>query len=640
MSTLIPILLLIVQVCLLAGSAVAQSQSFSQATPPSSSISLPAVQTRTLPVQDNRTFLFEDEANYALAQQQGLIPPAQIARPQEVNFNLNNSGTWETLPDGSRIWRLRIVSPNATDTWLIYDQWRIVKPCELYVYNDDRSIVFGPYTSVDNWDGTNVTPIVTGEAVTLEYFVPAGQQDIGELSVMRVLHGYRHMFNREARERDALDAFGESMPCMININCFAQFQDEKNSVAMIIDPMGGACSGAMLNNTAQNGDPLFLTANHCLTGNQSNWLFYFNYESPNCSPTTDGFNWHRISNATLLMSHAPSDHALLRLSHPRPATNFIPRYEGWYRGVSAAQNSFGIHHPAADVKKGHEDYQPATSDDWNGQGPDTHWMTHIDNGMMEPGSSGSPMFNENSRVVGPLHGGSWDCDAGTVNDALYGKMSVAWEGDGTSSGRLRDWLDPTNSGLTTVNAMQPVGPPNDTCNQFSVPEISTLPYSTSGTTKWAVDNYSIGGCSNNTAPDVAYSLRLNCDYNVTVSLCGSSYDTRLYIVEYYWCAPNGTPATYCNDDFCGLQSQVSFTAHANTWYAIWVDGYGSASGDFVLNITGTANSYANQSCPGEAITEVPYSTILDTECSGDNFTPACQPNTRPWARRCCAISRW
>ncbi|MBL0062744.1 MAG: hypothetical protein IPP40_15000, partial [bacterium] len=191
---------------------------------------------------------------------------------------------------------------------------------------------------------------------------------------------------------------------------------------------------------------------------------------------------------------------------------------------------------------------------------------------------------------------------------------------------LRDWLDPTNSGLTTVNAMQPVGPPNDTCNQFSVPEISTLPYSTSGTTKWAVDNYSIGGCSNNTAPDVAYSLRLNCDYNVTVSLCGSSYDTRLYIVEYYWCAPNGTPATYCNDDFCGLQSQVSFTAHANTWYAIWVDGYGSASGDFVLNITGTANSYANQSCPGEAITEVPYSTILDTECSGDNFTPTCQPN--------------
>lgn len=121
MSSLIPILLLIVQVCLFAGSAVAQSQSFSQATPLSNSISLPPAQTRTLPAQDNRAFLQEDEANYALARLDGTEPPAQIARPQEVNFNLNNSGTWETLPDGSRIWRLRIVSPNATDTWLIYD---------------------------------------------------------------------------------------------------------------------------------------------------------------------------------------------------------------------------------------------------------------------------------------------------------------------------------------------------------------------------------------------------------------------------------------------------------------------------------------------------------------------------------------
>jgi len=496
----------------------------------------------------------------------------------------------------------------------------------LYLYNDDRSIVFGPYTSVDNWDGTNVTPIMTGEAITLEYFVPANQQDIGDLSVMRVLHGYRHMFDHEARERDALDGFGDAIPCMININCFPEYQDEKNSVALIAMPGGGLCTGTMLNNTTQNGDPLFLTANHCLNGNESNWLFYFNYESPNCSPTTDGMNSHVISNATLLMAHPPSDHALLRLSRSRPATNFIPRYEGWYNGPFAPQFSFGIHHPAGDVKKAHQDFQPATSDDWNGDGPDTHWLTHPDVGITEPGSSGSALFDENHHVVGPLHGGDTDCDPETENDKLYGKMSVAWNGGGTPSTSLRNWLDPINTLASDVDAIQPVSPANDSCDSPNVPLITTLPYSTTGSTMWANHDMLLNDCSVSTAPDVVYNLELNCWYDVTVSLCGSSFDTQLYVLALNGICTSELNLEACNDDFCGTQSQVSFRASPNWTYSIWVTGFGSAYGNYVLNITGTANSYENATCPGQAVTEVPFSTFSDTECSGDHYTPSCQSN--------------
>jgi hypothetical protein len=31
----------------------------------------------------------------------------------EVHFNLKNSGTWDTLDNGDRLWRLRIVCPDA-----------------------------------------------------------------------------------------------------------------------------------------------------------------------------------------------------------------------------------------------------------------------------------------------------------------------------------------------------------------------------------------------------------------------------------------------------------------------------------------------------------------------------------------------
>lgn len=525
--------------CLTSASLFAQTALVSpqQILPPSSAIALPAPTTALLPLFDNAAFLAEDQQEYEAARAAGELPPARIARPQEVSLNLNNSGTWETLPTGGRVWRLRIQSIGATDLYIQYDQWRLVKPCELYLYNDDRSMVLGPYTSVDNWDGTNITPITKGDAVTLEYYVPADQQDIGELSILRVGHGYRHFHDREeARENNSLDNFGDSMPCMININCFAYMQEEKHAVAMIIDPMGGACSGTMLNNVPQNGDPLFLTANHCLTGNQSNWLFYFNYESPQCSPNQDGTAWHVISNATLLMNHALTDHALLRLSRPRPNTPFIPAFMGWYRADVAAGSSYGIHHPAADVKKGHEDYQAATSTDWNGVGPNTHWLTHIDNGMMEPGSSGSPMINPGGYVVGPLHGGSWDCDGGTVNDAKYGKMSGAWEGGGGSSSRLRDWLDPNSSGAVWGNYWQPSGPPNDSCGQPGLGVITSLPYSQSNSTLFAANNFnSTGGCAANNSPEVIWFLELPCDHEITVSSCGSGFDTQIFVYQVGTC---------------------------------------------------------------------------------------------------------
>ncbi|MEA3444490.1 MAG: pre-peptidase C-terminal domain-containing protein, partial [Bacteroidota bacterium] len=85
-----------------------------------------------------------------------------------------------------------------------------------------------------------------------------------------------------------------------------------------------------------------------------------------------------------------------------------------------------------------------------------------------------------------------------------------------------------------------------------------------------------------------YSFTLDGDYEmVSASLCNTSdFDTRLDI--YDACDGNlvGT-----NDDFCGVQSQIDFTfLSAGTYYAK-VYGYGSAYGNFNLNITGTLILY-------------------------------------------------
>lgn len=43
----------------------------------------------------------------------GKARPHLYGRAFNVNINFSNSGTWDTLSNGDRIWRLRVVCPDA-----------------------------------------------------------------------------------------------------------------------------------------------------------------------------------------------------------------------------------------------------------------------------------------------------------------------------------------------------------------------------------------------------------------------------------------------------------------------------------------------------------------------------------------------
>ena len=85
----------------------------------------------------------------------------------------------------------------------------------------------------------------------------------------------------------------------------------------------------------------------------------------------------------------------------------------------------------------------------------------------------------------------------------------------------------------------------------------------------------------NAAPDVFYSIAGTANgEEVTVSLCGSLFDTVLTVFE----ACGGTVVA-TNDDSCGLQSELTFTSDGATTYIVRVEGFGSASGDYALAIS-------------------------------------------------------
>ena len=55
-----------------------------------------------------------------------------------------------------------------------------------------------------------------------------------------------------------------------------------------------------------------------------------------------------------------------------------------------------------------------------------------------------------------------------------------------------------------------------------------------------------------------YTATQNCD--VTVSLCGSTYDTRMAVYDGCTCPVDAAGLIVCNDDTCDSQSAVNFAA--------------------------------------------------------------------------------
>jgi hypothetical protein len=153
---------------------------------------------------------------------------------------------------------------------------------------------------------------------------------------------------------------------------------------------------------------------------------------------------------------------------------------------------------------------------------------------------------------------------------------------------LRD--EATNSaGNFTITVNGTICPPpaeGDNCNNPFV-ITGSLPATLAGDTTGFIDEYdATGPYQSPGGPDVVYSYTPTSTGLVSVDLCASSYDTKLYV---YQGVCTGTPIA-CSDDQCGsdgFKSKVyCVPMTAGTTYYIVVDGYDAASfGPYVLTLS-------------------------------------------------------
>jgi hypothetical protein len=437
---------------------------------------------------DLQTIQLEDQ----LRDQQKLPYRFGVSKPVLITPETN--GMWEQINDETWLWRLQIASPNARSICLDFTRYFMPPGGSLFIYAADHNEVIGPFSNDDNKEhGRLATPRIHSDNIVVELTIPGSVVDELELELGFINHGYRGF--GASIEKGA----GDSGWCNSDVACpeGIPWSDQIRSVGYCSYVSGiylFVGSGALINNTAQDCTPYFLTAHHLEITASNAWTVRidWNYETSSCGGTCYSSSQTQTG-TTVRASYSVSDFTLLELDDP-PSASFDVYYAGWDRSSTAPSSAVAIHHPSGDCKKiSIENNSTCISggeygEDDCGEGTNHIRVNDWDTGTTEGGSSGCPLFNSSKRIVGQLHGGSAAC--GNNLPDWFGRFYTSWTGGGTNSTRLSNWLDPTLTGQTTLNGKNPCV--TDCFCESCEPEDQNI--GTIGTVVWGYS--ATGNCGN------------------------------------------------------------------------------------------------------------------------------------------------
>lgn len=387
------------------------------------------------------------------------------------NFNITTNAQYiKDSIDNGKIWIFKLKSTTALGFQFYFKKFIIPDSASLFIYNEDKTRILGPYTKNNTPNDTNAlihfgTPQIYGNTVYFEYYESKSVSKKGHVELENTIHLFKTSSGLHPET-------GSSLSCEKDITCTEGqgWEKEANSVAAIwyFNPsynLAGWCTGSLLNNTAQDGTPYFLTAGHCYNSfdpgnnkyNYSTWQFAFRYHSEHCGQQ-DLSDFYVVYGSQLL-SHdsqylqqnqttpvqATSDYLLLLLnSTPAQLNNAGACYSGWTLNNPTVYSSSSyalIHHPRGDSKKITLGTSIVTSTNLN---PSYfyNWTTTL--GAIEPGSSGAPIYNSSHQIIATVKGAQLlvvpanfcNPDHTKIN---LGKFSWHW-----TQGNFKQWLDPLN----------------------------------------------------------------------------------------------------------------------------------------------------------------------------------------------------
>ena len=443
-----------------------------------------------LPELDMAKISAEDSAVFAKNR------PLRFAIGRDVNYAPGKQGGWIDAADGSSTWEMQIDAPGAVHLNFGFSRFHLPSSAKLVIRSADLKSQLGPYSESDNQaTGQLWTALLAGKSAFLELTVDTAQRNRVDVLLSRVGQGYRGFGSAPKQCK--------SGACNTDVACLAAsdpWNEPRRAVAAITVGGTDTCTGSLVNNTRGDRRLLFATAAHCeiTGGNVASVLAYFNYESPICRTPGSAASGVALPKpnstlrglAFLAATNNPfegttpgdtrSDWTLIELAPDANQANLNLFWAGWDRqpppttcsaptsATSTAGLCASIHHPSVDEKRisfvesamNLDDIAGAFGVHWEAPWDPTPPLlanivnppTSLPPSITEPGSSGSPLYNAQRRLIGVLSGGPSSCGAtgGALRDQ-YGGLFHAWDGLGTANTRMRDYLDPLGDNPQSID---------------------------------------------------------------------------------------------------------------------------------------------------------------------------------------------
>ncbi|MFY8069167.1 MAG: T9SS type A sorting domain-containing protein [Flavobacterium sp.] len=407
-------------------------------------------------------------------------PPEAFGISRKLQYKVDLSKV--ITENGVKYLRIRIKSVNAKYVEMILKNVNLKKGEEIYFYSPDKKFISKTHSQYNaNDKKTMASPIFKGDELILEYN-STNFNEVGSFEISSLSHFYPDKILK-----GGLSPRGSS--CFYDVNC-TDFDDYCNQIRsanyLFIQHKNGEffqCSGALVNNTSNDLTHYVLSAQHCVEdfemtnvnvlwalgpiGGILDWLFdievnvpipidadrdidvnldnlqvIYNYQNPKCMDDDNndygiydmvsiGADSIEVSGYFMPPFNWSNDIAIIKMNR-KPEWQWNVYYAGWTTETNRDEFEFhrvkSISHPGGRDKKFAEGSLLLTPFP-------AAWYVMWNKGVTIGGSSGSPLFNSDKKIIGPCSGGlsscsnfSWSRDVPLVNlvtnTAFYSKLGM------------------------------------------------------------------------------------------------------------------------------------------------------------------------------------------------------------------------